>query len=99
MPGAARLGDIASGHGCFPATPITSGSPDVLINNIPAARKGDTVQAHACLCSKKPHGVHSRNLSGGSNAVFINGLPAARLGDAINCGGVILSASSDVIIG
>ena len=59
MPGAARLGDIGSAHGCFAPTPIISAS----------------------------------------NGVFINGKPAARLGDAIDCGGIIISASNDVIIG
>ena len=35
----------------------------------------------------------------GSSGVFIDGKPTARLGDAIDCGGTILSASPDVVIG
>ena len=99
MPEAARLGDIGSEHDCFPPTPITAGSPSVMINFQPAARQGDTLQDHGCPCDKTPHGNHPRSVAGGSSGVFIDGKPAARLGDAIDCGGVISSASPDVVIG
>ncbi|POD94446.1 S-type pyocin domain-containing protein [Pectobacterium odoriferum] len=99
MPGAARLNDIGSGHDCFPETPITEGSPDVIINGQPAARKGDAVLLHGCPCPNTPHGVHPRKISEGSATVIINGKPAARIGDGINCGGVIVSGSGNVIIG
>ncbi|MCG9785518.1 PAAR domain-containing protein [Vibrio brasiliensis] len=46
-----------------------------------------------------PKGNHPRSVAGGSSGVFIDGKPAARLGDAIDCGGTILSASPDVVIG
>ena len=60
-PKAARLGDIGSGHGCFPPTPIISASPDVSINHKPAARLGDPLAPHGCgVCP--PHG---RSISAG----------------------------------
>ncbi|PWC16575.1 phospholipase [Brenneria roseae subsp. roseae] len=99
MPSAARLGDSCAGHGCFPATPIIEGSGDVIINGIPAARKGDAVLLHACPCPNMPHGVHSRAISAGSGTVIINGKLAARVGDAIGCGGAVAAGSGDVIIG
>lgn len=99
MPGAARLNDIGSGHDCFPETPITEDSPDVIINGQPAARRGDTVLLHGCPCPNAPHGVHSRKIAEGSSTVIINGKNAARIGDGINCGGVIFSGSGNVIIG
>ncbi|WP_237613363.1 type VI secretion system PAAR protein [Pectobacterium parmentieri] len=99
MPGAARLNDIGSGHDCFPETPITEGSPDVIINGQPAARQGDVVLLHGCPCPNAPHGVHPRKIAEGSSTVIINGKPAARIGDGINCGGVIVSGSGNVIIG
>lgn len=93
--GAARLGDTAGGHGCFPPTPIISASPNVFTNGIPAARVSDPAAAHGCSsCSP-----HSRAIASGSSSVFINGLPAARLGDTISCGGVTISASGNVLIG
>ena len=44
---AARVGDaITTGHGCDAVTTIAGpGAPTVLINNIPAARVGDSVCA------------------------------------------------------
>ena len=99
MPSAGRLGDSAAGHGCFPATPIISGSPDVSINGKPAARKGDPVLLHACPCPKMPHGIHGRSISAGSSNVSINGKPASRVGDAIGCGGQVAAGSGDVFIG
>ena len=35
----------------------------------------------------------------GSSKVIINGRPAARLGDRDSCGGVIMTGSSNVLIG
>lgn len=99
MSGAARLGDIGSEHDCFEATAIIAGSEDVFINYQPAVRQGDALASHGCPCANTPHGQHPRSISGGSSGVFINGKPAARLGDEIGCGGSIISASADVMIG
>ncbi|RBP64347.1 hypothetical protein BHG07_05225 [Brenneria salicis ATCC 15712 = DSM 30166] len=97
MPGAARLNDIGSGHDCFPETPIIEGSPDVTINGQPAARKGDTVQFHGCPCPDKPHGMHSRVIAEGRPSLSMaNPQPALVMGLV---GGVIISGSSNVIIG
>ncbi|MBL3566102.1 PAAR domain-containing protein [Rhodovulum sulfidophilum] len=93
MPAASRKGDSGSGHGCFPATPATSGSPDVLIDGIPALRQGDAHAAHGC----KDCAPHGRAVSGGSPTVFVNGRPLARVGDSISCGGVVAAGSGTVI--
>lgn len=98
MPKAARLTDTGSGHECFPPSPVSAGSPDVIINGLPAARVGDTLAPHACSCGGG-HGTHSRAIASGSSSVIINGKQAARTGDGISCGGVIISGSGDVIIG
>ncbi|WP_425357190.1 PAAR domain-containing protein [Vibrio tritonius] len=99
MPKAARLGDTAGGHGCFPPTVIIAGSSDVSINGKPAARKGDAALLHACPCPYVVHGVHGRTINAGSSTVSINGKPAARVGDAFDCGGSVASGSGDVLIG
>lgn len=62
MPKAARLTDTGSGHECFPPSPVSAGSPDVIINGLPAARVGDTLAPHACSCGGG-HGTHSRRTS------------------------------------
>lgn len=93
MPSASRLGDMTNGHG-FPPKPIVSGSSNVFINGIPAARQGDTTPIHCLgpIC-------HSGAIAMGSTTVFINGKPAARMGDPDCCGDTMGFGSSNVFIG
>lgn len=93
MTGAARLGDICTGHGCFPSRANSSGSPDVFINGMPAHRVSDSWLPHTCVST------HDSVLGSGSNTVFINGKAAGRIGDAVACGSTIMTGSSDVFIG
>ncbi len=95
---AARLGDIGSGHGChFPPSPAIQGSPDVLVNSIPAVRVGDAYLPHPCpVCPQPPH---PRSLAAGSPTVIINNKAAGRVGDAISCGGNHAAGSPNVLIG
>lgn len=43
-----RMGDICTGHGCYPARPNVAGSPDVYVNSLPVHRQGDAWAAHCC---------------------------------------------------
>ena len=70
--------------------PILSGSPNVIICGMPAARVGDP--AH-CNCGGNPA------IASGSATVLINGLPAARLGDVTTHGGTIQQGCGTVLIG
>lgn len=85
---AARLSDPTScpvtGHG---TNPIDIGSPNVLMDGLPAARQGDT---SAC------GGALSGSLSG---TVFINGMNAATLGSTLNHGGTVVAGSGSILIG
>ena len=92
---AARLGDIGSGHGGYPPTPITAGSGNVTINGRPAARMGDSLLLHA----KPKSPPHGRSIGEGSPCVSINGRPAARVGDKVSCGGKVSTGSGNVSIG
>ncbi len=69
--------------------PITQGSPDVFINDKPVARIGDI-----CTCNGGPDTIVT-----GNSTVLINGLPIACVGDQTSHGAVIISGSSNVIIG
>lgn len=94
MPGAVRLGDSSTGHGCYPPKSNTSASSDVIINGLGAHRVGDGWLPHGCgVCI--PHGSSQAS---GSNNVLVDGLPLARIGDSISCGDSNASGSSDVII-
>ncbi len=104
MPAAARLGDPAQvqndAHGC-PACPhpglgpIVTGSPDVYINNLNAARQDD-LGIHAICC-----GPNTYTLTKGSPDVYVNNKPLMRMNDkTTHCGGNgnIKQGSPDVMI-
>lgn len=94
MPAAHRLGDICTGHGCFPPRSNAGASPDVLVNGIPLHRQTDPWETHCC---GPP--CHAGSLAAGSSTVFANNLQAARIGDPVDCGSAAATGSPDVFIG
>lgn len=96
MPPASKLGDMVMHPAHTPAT-IMNGSPNVLINNIPAATVGSMVSVH-CLMSY-PFPCHPSTIASGSGTVLVNGKPLTRLGDKSGCGGIVIRGSANVIAG
>lgn len=94
MAAVSRLGDLCTGHGCWPPRPGITASPNVIVNGIRTHRLGDGWLIHCCDGSCHPGVVAS-----GSPTVMINGRPAARIGDRINCGSLIAQGSPNVNIG
>ena len=94
MPPASMLGKMCSGHASYPPTPIESSCGTVYINNILAARTGDSVTMHA---SPSPNGPHPRKLGQGSSDIMIEDKSAIRIGDPVDCGGNVMEGSEDVI--
>jgi uncharacterized Zn-binding protein involved in type VI secretion len=72
---------------------IQEGSTNVTTEGLPAARKGDPIQAHG----DSPH--NKVVIAEGSSKVKINGKQAARVGDAATCGHSISGGASRVNIG
>lgn len=91
MPPVVRLGDICSGHGCWPSRPNDQGSADVFTNNIPTHRLGDHWTTHCC-----PPPCHDSNLAAGDPTVFANFLQVGRIGDPVACGSVCATGSNNV---
>lgn len=93
--GVVRLGDVCSGHGCYPPRQNVAASEDVFVNGRGWHRLGDGWAAHGCpLCV--PHGGAAAS---GSATVYINGRPACRIGDAVSCGSTMVQGSGDVFCG
>ena len=69
----------------------SGGSPNVRIENIPAARMGDL---GICTGTGEPNAI-----VGSSKKVRINGMPAARQNDSMAHGGFILLGALTVKIG
>lgn len=91
MPAVSRLGDLGSGHGCFPPRPSTGGSPDVFVNGIAVHRAGDPWDTHCCGSS-----CHDSSLAAGASTVNVNGAGMARIGDPVACGSAVAQGSSNV---
>lgn len=91
---ACRLGDMCTGHGCFPPRNCVQGSENVLTNNRPQHRQGDAWSVHCCGFS-----CHASVLAMGSSTVLVNGIPAGRIGDPVACGSMVMTGSENVIIG
>lgn len=91
---AAKVGDIGTDHDGYPPTAIITGSGDVFVDGLPAARVGDALAPHA----KPKHPLHPRQIASGSSTVLVNGKPLAITGGEVNCGGVVMGSGS-VIVG
>lgn len=91
---AARLGDICTGHECWPPRPTAQASTTVFVNQRGSHRMADAWSGHCCGPS-----CHSSTTVKGSTTVFVDGKPAARVGDQVGCGSVIMTGSGNVFIG
>lgn len=92
MPAVARVGDPGIVH-CSGYV-VASGSPDVIINDRPAARLGDPSTSH--LRPGAPCVPHVSNIVSASPDVYVNGLPLARVGDPLGGCTRIAQGSGDV---
>ena len=86
-----RLGDLCTGHGCWPSRANVSASPNVFANGIKAHRVGDAWATHCCgpLC-------HSSVLASGSPNVYANNIKIGRIGDSVACGSTVATGSPNV---
>jgi uncharacterized Zn-binding protein involved in type VI secretion len=101
MPGIVRIGDMSTGHGCFPPTPLIA-SP-VSKTYVQGARVGVVSPnayhaTHSCGTTVHPQPA-ARAYVGGSSNTFIEGFPAIRIGDNIACGDAVGQGSSNTFIG
>ena len=87
MPAVIRLGDMSTGHGCFPPTPlVVTPVSKTFFNGILAGVVSGACQHDTHSCGIVVHPQSTRNPSSGSSKTFIEGSPAARIGDNITCG-------------
>jgi len=84
-----RIGDITTGHGCWPPSVGITASPNVIVDGLNAHIVGDQFTPHTC-----GNDVHNDTAAVGSTKVFINGKPAMRLGDSLQPGAALMAQSS-----
>jgi uncharacterized Zn-binding protein involved in type VI secretion len=98
MAAASRLGDLSTGHICFPPTAcISTSATKTYFNGILAQKQGSRFNSHRC--GKTTHAGSQRATSSGSSTVFIEGARAVRIGDSIACGDTVAQGSPNVQIG
>ncbi len=95
MGNAVRVGDMASGHGCYPPQKMATGSGNVYVNMRSVCRKGDELEYHLCVPGEKAHNANVRVIDNRTHyprtyadkpeheqyTVWINGIPPAKLKD------------------
>ena len=90
----ARVGDQTSGHGAYPPNVLGGpGSPDVLIEGVPAALVGDGTVSP---CVAPNHSPKTGVIQDGSPTATANGKKIARIGDPLSCGCIILGGGNTV---
>jgi len=93
MPGLVRLGDICTGHSCYPPRRNIQGSLNVFVNGRNSHRFTDVWNKHCC---GDPIVCHTGVTIFGSITVFVNGLGVARQGDPVSCGSFCMECSISV---
>jgi uncharacterized Zn-binding protein involved in type VI secretion len=89
-----RLGDLTTGHGCFPPMPSITASTNVFCNGIGVVRVSDVYTGHCCGPA-----CHGGVLAAGSSTVFVNGRALGRIGDLVSCGDHVGQGSSNSFCG
>ncbi|WP_447956373.1 type VI secretion system PAAR protein [Vreelandella sp. EE7] len=84
------VGDIGTEHNGYVPSPVISGSPTVIMDGKPVARKGDPLEAH----QKPSHSPHPRSIAQGSGTIFVDGTPVALTSHDVDCGGVVIGSGS-----
>ena len=92
MPQVTRLGDLCTGHACWPARPSIEGSPNVFTNNKETVRVGDLYIVHCCAGD-----CHVGHLLHGSPNVYANNKQVGRITDPIDCGSLVAQGSPNVV--
>jgi uncharacterized Zn-binding protein involved in type VI secretion len=95
MPPVVRLGDVCTGHGCWPSRPNVQGCGSVFANGIPVHCVGHGWALHCFMCGARE--CHAAVLASGSPNVFAEGRAVGRIGDAVSCGSACASGSPNVI--
>jgi uncharacterized Zn-binding protein involved in type VI secretion len=84
-----------------PTTGIVSsiGSPNVLINGLPALRAGMDMAACSGLMGSNHYPIPTALVAEGAQTVLVNGLPMGRVSAKLICGGSVKSGSPNVVVG
>jgi hypothetical protein len=83
--GAIRVGDVSTGHGCWPPTTAAVGSVTSFTDQLPQVRMTDAYVLHCC---PGPPGCHPVMAAQGSQTAFTDQLASHCVGHALSCGDI-----------
>lgn len=97
MAALSKLGDMSTGHGCFPPTAmVTTPVTKTYVNGILAGVADPQCQFATHVCGTTTHPQSERYpIPAPGNKTFIEGYPIAKIGDDINCGDAIAEGSGN----
>jgi len=97
MTAIARLGDMSTGHGCFPPTAmVVTPVKKTFVNGILAGVSDPKCQFAEHTCGLTTHPQEERYPIPDENCkTFIEGYPIAVIGGDINCGDAIAEGSAN----
>jgi uncharacterized Zn-binding protein involved in type VI secretion len=95
MTAIARLGDMSTGHGCFPPTAmVTTPITKTYINGVLAGAADPACQFASHTCGTVTHPQTERYpLPKAGTKTYIEGYPIAIIGSDLNCGDAIAEGS------
>lgn len=99
MPAVVRLGDMSTGHACYPPTQLVkTTATKSYINGKLVGLKDPQSQFATHVCGNTVHPQSQRYIIGGATKSFIEGKPIARIGDDISCGDACAQGSNDSFV-
>ena len=99
MPAVARIGDLSTGHGCFPPSPMkTTLVKKTYINGKLPGVVDPECQFESHTCVLITHSQAERYPTNGTSKTKIEGYYIARIADDLACGDVIGQGSFNTFI-
>lgn len=99
MPAVSRIGDLSTGHGCYPPTVLVVTPVKKTFWNGKLSSVVNSACQHAThCCGSSCHVGSERSPSTGALKTYIESWAAARIGDNITCGDAIAQGSYNSFI-
>lgn len=99
MPAVVRLGDLSTGHACYPPTQLVqTAATKSYINGKLVGLQDPQSQFASHVCGRVTHPQNQRTIVGGASKSFIEGKAIARIGDDISCGDACAEGSPNTFV-
>lgn len=91
MPPVTRLGDLCTGHGCWPPRPSIEGEARFTSTGIPVHLQSQAWAPHTCPAIPE---THASVLAVGAPRFTVGGRQLGRIGDPVACGSMVATGEA-----